>query len=358
MNISSLTLIITEDCNFNCIYCYQKKVKKYMPESSLKKALNFFLPLLTDKYHLNFYGGEPLLHFNLIKKALPILAYLNEKYRKKGCYSLTTNASLITHEIIQFLNKYKFSVEISFDGLVQDLQRKIDSSKEVLNNINKILKYPDISIEVNSVFTPNSINYLTESIKYLINLGIPNIRFSLDTITEWNQHSLLRLEDEIAKLREVVLKHYKKHQALPVTNFRDKLKKGIFCCTAGNDRLAVTPNGEIWGCFLFPDYFKGKANSPDFKKFFFGYLDDFIKNHRRIYPKISFSYSQFSMKNFSTSKRTCLFCSYLENCRVCPVNAAFSGSPLGQIPDYLCKIKRIQIKEKKKFLKEIQVIQS
>jgi len=329
-----------------------------MDYSAAEKALKFFSPFFSKSHHLNFYGGEPLLAFPLIKKVISFLQYKNKTSDKKSIYSITTNASLLTDEIYRFFNKHKFSVEVSFDGLAQKLQRQKKSTHKVLGNIMKILDYPDIVFEVNSVFTPSTISYLSESTEYLIDLGIPNIRFSLDTIPQWSLKSLRELEKEIVKLRKIVIAHYRKHIVIPVSNFREKLQRGIFCCTAGKGRLAITPNEDVWGCFLFPDFFMGKDNSVDFHKFSFGSLDDFIQNHRRIYPRISSNYSHLSMNNFSTTEKDCLFCSYLENCRVCPINAAFSGYPLGRIPDCLCKIKRIQIEEKKKFQEEIQVIQS
>ncbi len=49
----------------------------------------------------------------------------------------------------------------------------------------------------------------------------------------------------------------------------------------------------------------------------------------------------------------CYLCPELEDCEICPLNAAFNGSPLGKIPSYICEIQKIKIKEKKKFRKEI-----
>lgn len=316
------------------------------------------MPYLTENYFLNFYGGEPLLAFNLIKRIFTFLPEKNKIHKKAGQYSITTNGSLLTEEIIQFLDEHNFSVEISFDGLAQEFQRNKGSTHKIAAKIKKLLEYPNIELEVNSVFTPNTIAYLTDSIKYVLDLGVPNVRFSLSTIKRWDQELLSKLENEVSKLRESAVSHYKNQNKIPVSNFKAESKKGIFRCSAAKDRFAITPRGNIWGCFLFPDYFRGKVSSPDFHKYSFGNLDDFIQNHRRIYPKISSNYSHLSMNNFSTSKKECLFCSYLENCRVCPINAAFSGYLLSKIPDYLCKIKRIQIEEKKKFQEEILSIKS
>ena len=240
--------------------------------------------------------------------------------------------------------------------MAQDVLRKKGSFKKTVSIIEELLNCPDIALEVNSVFAPTTVGYLSESIKFIMDLGVPNIHFSLSIIKPWNQVSLLKLENEITKLVKILVNNYKTKGNIPVVNFREEPGKGIFYCAAGKDRLAITPDEEIWGCFLFPDYFKGKEHSLEYKKFYFGPLDDFIENHKSIYPRILSNYAGLSMDNFSSSHLGCFLCPELENCAVCPINASFSGKPLGEIPSYLCKIQKIKIKEKEKFRREIQKI--
>jgi hypothetical protein len=243
---------------------------------------------------------------------------------------------------------------LSFDGLAQELLRKKGSLERTVSIIEELLNYPDIALEVNSVFTPTTVDHLSKSIKFIMGLGVPSIHFSLSAINPWDRVSLLKLEDEMRKLRKILVSNNKIKGKIPVVNFREDSGKGIFYCAAGKDRLTITPDEGIWGCFLFPDYFKGKENSAEYQKFYFGSLNDFVKDYKNIYPRISSNYSQLSMDNFSTSHLECFLCPELENCAVCPVNASFSGHPIGEIPSYLCKIQKIKIKEKEKFKREIQ----
>ena len=245
---------------------------------------------------------------------------------------------------------------MSFDGLAQEALRNRGSFKKTVSIIEELLNYPDIDLEVNSVFTPTTVDHLSESIKFIMNLGVPSINFSLSMIKPWNQASLLKLENEITKLVKILVINFKRKGNIPVVNFREEPGTGIFYCAAGKDRMAITPDEEIWGCVLFPDYFKGKEHSPEYQKFYFGALDDFIENHKNIYPRILSNYARLSVDNFSASRLGCFLCPELENCEACPINASFSGNPLGEIPSYLCKIQKIKIKEKEKFRREIQKI--
>jgi len=311
------------------------------------------LPRLAKGYFLNFYGGEPLLNFDLIEKTLSFLEDKNRELKKRGSYSLTTNGSLLTEKTIRFLNEHKFFVVLSFDGLAQEQQRKKGTFESTVSLIKKILKSPGIKIQVNSVFTPQSVHALSESIKLAIDLGLPEINYSLSILEPWDRISLLNLRDEIRELRKILVAHYRRKRVIPVMDFREKPGRGVFYCAAGKDRLAVTPDEEVWGCQLFPEYFKVRKNSAEFKKFFFGTLDNFIANYKNIYARIYRNYTWLSTDNYSTAAMDCYLCPELEDCQVCPVNAAFSGSPLAKIPDYVCEIQRIKAEEKKKFRDEI-----
>jgi sulfatase maturation enzyme AslB (radical SAM superfamily) len=316
----------------------------------------FFLPSLTKIYYLNFYGGEPLLSFDLIKKAVSLLSAPNKEFKKKARYSLTTNGSLLREETIQFLHKHKFSVELSFDGLAQDILRKKGSSKKIVSVIQELLNFPNIHLEINSVYTPTTVDLFSDSMRFIMALGVPNIHFSLSIIDPWDEISLGKLEKELIKLGKIVLTRYKKNGDISITNFRDFGKKGIFYCAAGSNRLAITPSGNIWGCYLFADYFKGKENLPEYQKFSFGHLHNFIQNHKKGYSRISSNYKWLSMDNFSTPKMKCFLCRELEKCAVCPINASLSGSSLGSIPSYVCEIQRIKMREKERLWEEMQKI--
>jgi sulfatase maturation enzyme AslB (radical SAM superfamily) len=314
------------------------------------------LPFLTDRYYLNFYGGEPLLCFDLIQQAVSFINKKQNDFEKTAQYSLTTNGSLITEEIIQTLDEHKFLVEFSFDGYVQDIQRKNGSFDEAVSNIKKISEHPHIQLEVNSVFTPETVGLISGSMTFIMDLGVRNINLSLSMLQPWNNHSLERLREEMAKLGKILLAHYGKTREIPVLSFRDRNTKGFFYCAGGQDRMAVTSEEHVWGCDLFADYFRGKEKWPEYRDYFFGDLDNFAQNHKKVFPRISANYAKLSMDNFATPSMKCLFCPNLENCTVCPVAATFSGASIGEIPSFVCELKKIRIAERQKFQQEILAI--
>ena len=66
MKISSLTLIVTDDCNFNCIYCYKRKSKNYMKYRTVENALIFFPSWLQHEVQINNSNDDRvILSFNI-----------------------------------------------------------------------------------------------------------------------------------------------------------------------------------------------------------------------------------------------------------------------------------------------------
>lgn len=113
------TLSITHNCNLGCAYCYAgKKFKKDMSLETAKKAvdLSFKSSSIDDLIEFGFFGGEPLLKFDLIRK---IVAYIREKEQQQlraVRMQITTNGTLITPEILSFIKKENIGLCFSIDG--------------------------------------------------------------------------------------------------------------------------------------------------------------------------------------------------------------------------------------------------
>lgn len=122
-NLKMLTIQVTQQCNFRCEYCiysgsYLNRThsNKRMKFSTAKKGIDFLInnSKNNNTICINFYGGEPLLEFNLVKQCIE---YAEEKADGKNLMiSMTTNASLLTDEVVEFLSKHNVNLTISLDG--------------------------------------------------------------------------------------------------------------------------------------------------------------------------------------------------------------------------------------------------
>ncbi len=137
--IRHLILQVTQNCNLRCEYCvysgdYQNRThsQKKMSFDVAKKAMDYYLSHSRDNNSLSmgFYGGEPCLNFELVKKCVE---YFEEKAEgRTTAYNMTTNATLLSEDIIDYIVKHDFSLMISLDGPreVHDKHRKLAFSEE------------------------------------------------------------------------------------------------------------------------------------------------------------------------------------------------------------------------------------
>lgn len=140
--IKSFLVLVAETCNMHCSYCYgtyhNSNSKNVMDVETAKRVIDF-----ANKLHVHeiaFFGGEPLLNFNIIKVIV-------EYAQKKGLlmnYGITTNGTLITDSIADFFKKNNFKVSVSIDGPkeVHNLTRQYHNGtgtyNDVLRGINKL----------------------------------------------------------------------------------------------------------------------------------------------------------------------------------------------------------------------------
>lgn len=157
-DIKFITLQVTQNCNLRCSYCvysgsYINRVhnNKRMDLDVAKRAVDYYYEHSSNikSPAIGFYGGEPLLEFELIKN---IVNYADKKFKDRTLdYYVTTNATLLTDEIIEFFKNNRFHITISLDGPIdiQDRNRRFAENGKgtfntVIENIEHIRKkYPD-----------------------------------------------------------------------------------------------------------------------------------------------------------------------------------------------------------------------
>lgn len=354
MALSSLVVILTDQCNFDCAYCYQPRGKQRLGLSTLVKAVDYFHPFFAPECSISFYGGEPLLAFDLIVGAVEHIEALSKRLKAKIRYSLTTNGSLLSEDILGFLDEYEFSLTLSFDGLAQDLQRKKGTLDILTSVIPQILARPRISFETNSVFSSETIGYLSESVQSIIRLGVPKLDVNLADKPPWTASSLVRLEEQLAYVGEYFLFRYEKLADIPWPRFYKELDRAVYRCPAGLNQMALSAQGTLWGCVVFPHYFAGKNGTENCQEYCFGEVESFIKDPQRIYAQKMVNYSALCMDRFSTPDRSCLICGEIEQCWICPLAAALTTGEIGRIPGWSCQVAKISRKEKLLFLERFE----
>lgn len=120
--MKSVTLFVTQDCNLRCRYCHPMREGNIAKKNMSKEVALAAVDLLfkesgnTADLTISFYGGEPLLQFDLIKTIVRNSNRKAGELNKNITFSITTNGTLLTEEIINFLADNNIHVTLSIDG--------------------------------------------------------------------------------------------------------------------------------------------------------------------------------------------------------------------------------------------------
>lgn len=169
--MEDLILQVTQSCNLRCEYCIysENNASRHgrqhrdavMSYDKAVQIINFFMEHSRNKVIIGFYGGEPLLAFDLIKK---IVQYIHSTFpERKVEYSITTNGTLLNNEIIEFFIREKFQMTLSISGLsdagiddiyVYNEDLKIAMAKEEIYAMANMLGWFAKDFELKEYFPP------------------------------------------------------------------------------------------------------------------------------------------------------------------------------------------------------------
>ena len=127
--LQTLVVNVTNQCNLACTYCYEYgedkivdtengKQPKFMSEETAREAVEFALRESRGNphAHITFFGGETLMNFPVLKSTIAYARRRAAEVGKDIDFSLTTNATLLRPDVIEFLADERVGVTISIDG--------------------------------------------------------------------------------------------------------------------------------------------------------------------------------------------------------------------------------------------------
>ncbi|MCK4259258.1 MAG: radical SAM protein [Halanaerobiales bacterium] len=159
----SLVVSVCETCNLACIYCYQASdgqdsLQAAMSPETEEQLLKFITKIIQDydQLHICWFGGEPLINLNLIKRLTDQIEAAAKLHNCQVTYEMISNGYIFTKELAEYFTKYDFNrVQITFDGDqdVHDQYRITKGRKgtfeKILQNISQICEYINVTIRIN-----------------------------------------------------------------------------------------------------------------------------------------------------------------------------------------------------------------
>lgn len=284
--IKALCLHLAHDCNLSCRYCFAGQGHFNGPSGLMsfevgRRALDFLFAHSGNRRHVevDFFGGEPLLNFEVLKD---LVAYGRKRaagYGKEIKFTVTTNGVLLTPEVGRFLNENDLAVVLSLDGrpAVHDAMRSFPGGRGsyhlVAENIRRfVATRPEKEYYVRGTFTSHNLDF-SRDVLHLADLGFEHISVEPVVAPFTEEYALRpehlpRIEKEYENLTRSLMERAARGQKINFYHFNIDLDGGpclpkrLSGCGAGHEYLAVAPDGSLYPCHQFvgrPGYRMGSV---------------------------------------------------------------------------------------------------
>lgn len=289
--IKAMCLLICQDCNMRCKYCFAKDgsycgTKSFMSEEIAKKSVDFLIEKSGSlkTLEIDFFGGEPLLNLKVVKNTVKYAREREKETGKKFHFTLTTNCLALSDSVIDFLNKEMNNVVLSIDGRkeIHDQIRRTSNNHEthdiVLKNaMNFKSKRGNKSYYVRGTYTAKNLDF-SNDVLFLNDKGFDQISMEpvvteIDDLEIKKEH-LEIIKNEYEKLAfEYIERRKNKNTWFNFFHFYLDLSHGpclikrLTGCGAGCDYISVDTNGDIYPCHQFTsklDYKMGNVLDKNF----------------------------------------------------------------------------------------------
>ena len=273
--IKALCLHIAHTCNLNCEYCFASQ-GKYHGERALmslevgKRAIDFLIENSGSRVNLevDFFGGEPLMNFDVVKEIVAYARSIEKKYNKNFRFTLTTNGMLVDDDVIEFTNKECHNVVLSLDGRkeIHDRLRKTVNGKGSYDII--VPKFQEFvkrregrGYYVRGTYTHNNTDF-TNDIFHMADLGFTELSMEPVVCAPDDPYTLTYddlpvLFEQYEILAKEMLKREKEGRPITFYHYMIDLTGGpciykrISGCGSGTEYMAVTPWGDVYPCHQF-----------------------------------------------------------------------------------------------------------
>lgn len=290
--VKAMCLHIAHDCNLACKYCFAEEGEYHGRRALMsfevgQKALDYLIANSGNRKNLevDFFGGEPLMNWEVVKKLVEYGRSKEAEYDKKFRFTLTTNGVLLNDEIMEFCNREMSNVVLSLDGreAVNDEMRPFRNGKGsydlIVPKFQKFAKErADKDYYIRGTFTRNNLDF-SEDVLHFADLGFK--KMSIEPVVASpeepyaiREEDLPKIMEEYDKLAQAYIQRHKDGKGFTFFHFMLDLTQGpcvakrLSGCGSGTEYLAVTPWGDFYPCHQFVGY----------EQFLLGNVDEGVTN--------------------------------------------------------------------------------
>lgn len=360
-------IVLTDACNLRCKYCrLAQKGRRRVRWPALRSSLDALLRTAAGKIEVTFTGGEPLLAFATLRRAV---LHVEQKIgARRVQWRVLTNGLLLDDEVLPFLDAHRFLVNLSFDGVpaAQVLRgrttyRRLESLLEILRE-----KYQGLfreRLKICLTLSPATIPHLAASVGYFIEKGVKTFAIGpVSGAVEWQPHRIDELERQFANVSATVLHHYERTGEVPLLLFRkpasaiEAERSEWICRVAEGKSVTIDVDGNAYACLPATTTYQpdpapvmrpavealrlGPASAPEFEERL-----AMIRDAARAAGAFQHPERRYS------SYRKCADCEFLGRCRICPLACASvpGWDDMHRVSDFVCAFNQISLAHRDRF---------
>jgi uncharacterized protein len=345
-------MIMSEQCNLACKYCFlgnnnSDKRKSFdlknMSKETADKAIDFFIRQIKmsgldseeNKPVIIFYGGEPLVNYEILEYAAERLNSLRDKEKciKNLEMSMVSNGLLLTKERALRLKELGVAIAISVDGFTEEansMRVDMGGNNVFLKLLERLEMCKELGVDVSFSVTlsEETIKGTKDMLKLIDNFGIKSFGFNIMMSNEnfivpqeYNEAAAQFIIDEFVELRKRGI-----YEDRIMRKLKAFTKAQIYfsdCAATAGGQIVIAPSGQVGichGCLHNKEYFVSEVTNQEF---------DATKD------KDFIEWSQLTPIN----KEECLDCNALGICGGgCPINATYlkEGNTIHSLDERFC----------------------
>jgi sulfatase maturation enzyme AslB (radical SAM superfamily) len=321
---------------------------------TLRNSLEKILESKSESIRVSFYGGEPLLEFTLIQRAVDFLEERREN--RKITYSISTNGILADENVQLFLDRYSFELQLSFDGIPPAQDIRGEGTFPILDNRidslrSRFPRFVEENLTVNLTITPESICYLVDSVQYFLQKGIKLLWLSpASNLPDPDSRDWLdALDNQFQQILDFCRQEYTPEN-IPVQNLKQsgigQLAGKPLCGIVRGHPATVDVDGQVYACAtVVPSYQKlNQTLISEWKPLFrIGHIsDEDLAMPSQATERLKQAEILVGKQNKYSSLSKCRDCVYFGRCFICPVATARipGNEDPNRVSDFICGFNR------------------
>lgn len=329
----TLTVLPTLDCNLRCWYCFEKHIKDSRLSTNVKSMIKEYTKKIANSEEytclkLDFFGGEPLLHFE--EDVYPLLKDIQDYFhenKKQLVVLFVTNGVYLNDKVIDKLSEFdEVAIQVSTDGNKNehDKVKFIPGSREgtynqIMENVRKICdRLHNIFINLRINYTDETLKNIDGYIEEVKNIDRNKIEIHLERVWQTKQKGMA--ESEL--LQNAINMFITNGFYVTYSHFH---RRNYSCKTEKYAQAVISYDGKIYKC-------TGRDFTTDMEE---GYMDD----NNNIQWDINKLSKRIGLETFSHTK--CKTCKFLPLCWG-PCSQASLEMKAGELDNY-CYLNKLEL---------------